>query len=496
MPKRILVGQFMHETNTFCRTPTDVDAFRRFFCHEGDSVLSDLRDTNSEVAGFIDVAEAEGWELVPTVACFATPSGPVTRAAWDHFAGTIVAAARERGPFDGILLSLHGAMVTEDDLDGEGALLAALREAAGSDVPMLATLDLHANVTDRMAALADGLVSYATFPHVDMRDTGAKAADILAAIFRSGRRPRVALARRPMLTAAEGGRTDTGPMVALLQQARSLETRDGVLDVSINAGFALADTPQTGPTVTVTSVGDAGEAAEIADTLMDVIWRARDRVMERYYTVDEAAALARTFDAAQGPLVIADFSDNPGDGAYGDATALLAALIEHGVTDAAFGGLHDEAAAHHLHEAGLGAEVSLSLGGRSDPSMGGGPLTLTGTVVHLSDGPFVCDGPMWKDMRQSTGRSAVFRVGGIDILVTSNLVQAIDRQMFVANGIDPLSKRVVALKSQQHFRAAFEPMAGKVILADSGGLASPDFARLPYRFVRRPLHPLDPSAND
>lgn len=496
MPKRILVGQFMHETNTFCRTPTDVDAFRRFFCFEGDAVLSDLRGTNSEVAGFIDAAEAEGWDLVPTVACFATPSGPVTRAAWDHFAGAILETARAQGPLDGVLLSLHGAMVTEDDRDGEGALMAALREELGRDVPLVATLDLHANVTDRMADLADGLVSYATFPHVDMRETGAKAGRILASVFRTGRRPRVTLARRPMLTAAEGGRTDTGPMVGLLQQARSLETRDGVLDVSINAGFALADTPQTGPTVTVTTTGDAAEAREIAESLMDAIWRARDRVMEHYYTVDEAAGVARDYNASRGPLVIADFSDNPGDGAYGDATALLSSLIAHDARDVAFGGLYDEAAALHLHEAGLGAEVTLALGGRSDPSMGGGPLTLTGTVAHLSDGAFVCDGPMWKGMRQSTGRSAVFRVGGVDILVTSNLVQAIDRQMFLANGIDPQRKRVVALKSQQHFRAAFEPIAGKVILADSGGLASPDFARLPYRFVRRPLHPLDPAVGD
>lgn len=491
MPKRILFGQFMHETNTFCRTPTDIESFRRFFCYEGASVLAELRDTNSEVAGFMDVADAEGWQLVPTVACFATPSGPVTRDAWAHFAGAILDTTSASGPFDGVLLSLHGAMVTEDDLDGEGALLAGVRARVGPDVPVVVTLDLHANVTERMAAEADALVSYATFPHVDMRETGAKAAGILARTFALGRRPHVVLARRPMLTAAEGGRTDTGPMVVLLQQARSLETRDGVLDVSVNAGFALADTPETGPTATVTTFGDPAEARDIAEALMDIVWRERDRVMEQYLTVAEAAELAAAFDGRSGPLVIADFSDNPGDGAYGDATNLLAALVERGVADAAFGGIHDEAAAERLHAAGVGARLSLPIGGRRDPMFGGGPLHLTGTVTHISDGSFRCDGPMWKGMRQSTGRSAVFHVGGIDILVTSNLVQAIDRQMFLANGIDLTAKRVIALKSQQHFRAAFEPTAGRVVLADSGALASPDFGRLPYRRVNRPVHPLD-----
>lgn len=492
MPKRILVGQFMHETNTFCRRPTDLDAFRRFFCYESDTVPAQLRGTNNEVAGFIDVAEDQGWDLVHTVACFATPSGPVTSGAWDYLAGGILGAARSGGPFDGVLLSLHGAMVTDLADDGEGALVGGLRAILGPAVPIAVTLDLHANVSARMVADADAIVSYATFPHVDMRQTGQKAARILARVLNEALRPRVVMARRPMLTAAEGGRTDAGPMPAVLTRARSLETRKGVLDISVNAGFALADTAETGPSVTVTTCGDPAEAEDIAEALMDGLWQSRDQVAERYFSVAEAVALARRFEASQGPLVIADFSDNPGDGAYGDATNLLAGMIGDGVEDAAFGGLYDPAAAHRLHAAGVGATVTLDLGGLADPAFGGGPLNVDGQVICLTEGDFTCDGPMWAGMKQSCGPSAVLRVGGIDILVTSSLVQAIDLQMFVANGIDPRAKRVVALKSQQHFRAAFQPIAGRVVLADSGGLASPDFSRLPYRHVRRPIHPLDP----
>lgn len=487
---RVLVGQFMHETNTFSRALTEIDNFRNFFCFEGRAVLDGLRDTNNEVAGFIDIADANHWSLVPTVATFATPGGRVTGRAWKHFVGMILEGARN-GKFDGVALSLHGAMVTEDFEDGEGELLEQLRKVIGTQVPVAVTLDLHANVSEKMVSLADILVSYKTFPHVDMRETGRKAAQLLARTMESEISPTVESATCPLLTACEGGRTDRGPMVSLLREAVSLEQTPGVLDISLNAGFPLADTPFTGPRVTVVSDGLVPEASRIARTLIDQVWDHRDQQIERYFSVREAAQKARSPITTSGPLVIADYSDNPGDGAYGDATNLLAALLEARVHCAAFGALHDPEVARSLHRRKVGDEIEVSLGGKHDPRFGGGPLRVRGRIQSLTNGDFVCDGPMWKGVRQSAGDSAVLRVGDLDILITTHVIQAIDLQLFIANGIDPRRKQVVAVKSQQHFRAAFEPIAEEVILAESGGLASNNFAQHPYQRVRRPIYPLD-----
>lgn len=487
---RVLVGQFMHETNTFSKELTDVENFRNFFCFEGHAVIENLRDTNNEVAGFLDVAAENNWTLIPTVATFATPGGYVTARAWQHFVGSILKSA-ENADLDGVALSLHGAMVTEDFEDGEGELLEQLRQVIGSRIPVAITLDLHANVSDRMVALADILVSYKTFPHVDMRETGRKAAQLLAQTMSSEITPVTEVASCAMLTACEGGRTDRGPMVSLLRDAGRFEETPNILDVSVNAGFPLADTQFTGPTVTVVSDGATPDAPRIARTLIERVWESRDDRVEHYYSVQEAALKAKRHRGVSGPLVIADYSDNPGDGAYGDATNLLAALLEAGVECAAFGAICDPDVAASLHQRNIGDEVVIELGGKHDPAFGGGPLKLRGRLQCLTNGDFVCDGPMWKGMHQSAGNSAVVRVDGVDILVTTHVVQAIDLQLFVANGIEPREKRVVALKSQQHFRAAFEPIAEQVILADSGGLASNNFAQHPYRNLRRPIHPLD-----
>lgn len=492
MTKRILTAQFMHETNTFSVRKTDLQAFRDFYFFEGDAIHQSLADTNNEIAGFIDVAQSRDWELIHTVACYATPSGPVTDGAWDRVVGAILKTARTQGPFDGVLLSLHGSMVTQSTNDGERRLVSEIRSLLGPAVPIAVTLDLHANVAPAMVEDIQILCSYRTFPHIDMRRCGAQAAGLLARTMDGEIRPRVYIAKRPMLTAPEGGRTDIGPMPHWLERAEA-ECRDkDVLDVSINAGFSFSDVEDVGPSVTVTANGAHERFQRIAEGLMQAIWEGRDETVETLYPVEVAVGMAAQMqEVEQGPFIIADFSDNPGDGAYGDATNLLAAMLKADLSNAAFGALWDPEAAEIMHRIGKGGTVTLAIGGKTDPAHGGGPLTVSGTVVSATNGDFVCDGPMWKGVQQSTGPSAVLRVGGLDILVTSRVMQVIDRQIFIANGIDPERKATIGLKSIQHFRAAFEPIARKVVLADSGALASQDHATRSYRNVPRPLHPLD-----
>jgi microcystin degradation protein MlrC len=263
--------------------------------------------------------------------------------------------------------------------------------------------------------------------------------------------------------------------------------------VSLNAGFPFADIADVGATVVIT--GERGEEEHLrglAEALAGEVWAYREVVSNTFYTPAEAAAIAAGHQGGGKPLVIADFADNPGAGAYGDATNLLRAMLDAGLENAAFACVRDEEAARALAAAGPGAAAAGDLGGKVDPAFGGPPLRLTGEVVNVTDGRFVCDGPMWQGVEKHLGTTVVFRVGGIDIVVASHLLQVTDRQVFLSQGIDPTKKRTLAVKSMQHFRAAFEPIASEVIVCDSGALASPDMSRLPYARIPRPIHPLDP----
>ncbi|MBN34492.1 MAG: microcystin degradation protein MlrC [Rhodospirillaceae bacterium] len=494
MPFRVLTAQFMHETNTFATVKTDVAAFERIICCRGaDEIVGHLKDTNTETAGYIDVAEAHGWEQIHTVAAAANPLGLVTDETFEHFVGLMTTGLEEAGPVDGIALALHGAMVSESHEDAETEIVRRLRTIAGPDIPICCTFDLHANVGPDFVEMVQIVCSYLTYPHIDMRERARKAGDLLQRAMAGEIKPKLVYARRPMVQGADGGRTDVEPMIGLRAKADAAMASDPrLLDISINAGFNQSDIFDVGPSVIVTADGDDPAFTGIAEDLMDDIWEARHVINNRYLRVGEAAEVARSFNYRNRPLVIADYADNPGAGAYGDATNLLAAMLDARLDNACFGALYDPAAAADLTMAGLGVRMTLHLGGKTDPAFGGPPLLLTGDIVSLTDGVTTFDGPMMAGVTKSFGPTAVFRVDGIDILVVSNLMQITDLQQFLAHGIDPSEKKTVALKSMQHFRATYEPLAEKVIVCDSGALATPDFTRFTFRNARRPMFPFDP----
>ena len=488
----VLTAEFSHETNTFNCKPADYAAFAAQGIQLGDDALALQGEANTEIAGFLDIGRQNGWRLIHTVSAFAQPCGPVTRDAYERIAGMIIGATKQhKNELNGILLDLHGAMVTEFSEDGEGELLERLRAVVGSDLPIGMTLDLHANVTRRMARLADIIVCFKSFPHVDMRECGRQAAGILHRAMRGEVKPVTIRAERPMLSEVNDGRTDIGAMVERIARARAYEREPDVFAVSVNAGFPNADIEEVGPTVLVTCQGDLARHRAFAEALAHDMWTRRFESVYDYLTVEEAVRQAKTFDARHGPFVIADYADNPGAGGYGDSTNLLRAMIEADVQDACFGPIVDPEAAAELHRRKVGDRISIRLGGKTDPRVGGAPLALEGTLLLLSNGDFVGDGPMLGGLKLSWGTSAVLRAGGIDILVTTIPRQMLDLQQFRTFGIDPAAKRAVGLKSMQHFRAAFEPIAGKVVVCDSGALCTPDLTKLPYRHVRRPIFPLD-----
>lgn len=499
MTHHVLTAEFLHESNTFKKGLTELHNFEVDALMEGDEALARLSDGNTGLSGFTDVADEAGWDLTHVISAYAVPGSKVSRHAFEHVAGKICAAVEQhKDSLDGILLAMHGAMVTEFCEDGEGELLQRLRDIVGPDMPIATTLDLHCNVTPQMAELADIIVSYKTYPHIDLRERGQQAGRILEAAMAGKSRPKTCRVACPMLDDPNGGRTDVGPIVPLYARALDHETEAGIHCVSINAGFSDADIRDMGPTVLVTydanTDGAEARAHTISQQIAAEIWEARNSVANDFLSVENACAVAASFDTANGPLVIADYADNPGSGAYGDATNLLAAMLDAGLKNATFAPMIDPDAAAALCAGAVGDTVTLDLGGKNDPAFGGGPLTLSGQIMHISDGWLTGDGPMLGGLRRSFGPTAVLRVDGIDILVTTERDQMLDLQQFKTFGIQPEQKSVVAVKSMQHFRAAFEPIAGKVIVCDSGALSTPQMSRRPYVNVRRPIWPLDADA--
>jgi microcystin degradation protein MlrC len=492
MVYRVLVAQFMHETNTFSKLPTTLEDYRRRWLIEGEAMVPRFIGTKNEVGGYIDAAKKYGWQPVWAGAANATPSGKLTRETWEHIRDMIVGAAKKAGKLDAICLSLHGAAVTETEDDAEGALLEALRGVVGPDMPIVATLDLHANATAKMARNANALVSYRTYPHIDGYERAAQAAALVQEALEGEKQPRCLLVQPAMLEGADHGRTtQPGLMRDLLAKADAFEKEPGINVVSVQAGFTWADIPHTGPSVAV-SFEPAAEARAraVAAAMLDEIWKRRDESSSDYRPISDAIAAAKAGVGKQGPLVVADGTDNPGGGGYNDTTPVLQALIDAKVENVAFGTIFDPGTVQQAIGAGVDATIDVVLGGHTDPSMGG-PVKAKATVKMLSDGSFRNDGPMNAGVETSMGPTAVLRIGGIDVVTISNRIQTIDLQVFLSQGIDPRTKSVVVVKSVQHFRAAYAPIAREILLVDSGGICSPDITRLKFTKLRRPIWPLD-----
>jgi len=494
MGHRVAVIEYMHETNTFSVLSTDESHFLGGHYYAGEEIEPQFRNTNSELGGFISAVDRYKWTSVFTVAALAEPGGVVTESARQHLTQEIISRLCESGPYDGIFIAFHGSMVTETSQDGETQLLKRIREVIGTQIPIAVTLDLHANIFDEMAHYADIAVSYRSYPHIDMAERAEEACGLLERAMNNEIQPALEIARPAMLQGCDDGRTtQAGPMKSLLASAAREMNQDGILCVSINAGFTDADVEAAGPSVIVCydKLSDRqSSAGSVAQNICDEIWRWRDA---HTMPISLSKCLTQLDSRQHGEetLVIADFSDNPGSGSYGDCTAILKALLDRDVKNAAVGALWDPEAVAELARYGEGATVTVTIGGKIAASIGGGPITVTGNISSVGDGHFIFEGPMHRGMAGQLGMCACLTVGGVDILLVSERMQMLDKNIFRAAGIEPDKKSILVVKSMQHFRAAFEPGAGEVIVTDAGGLCTPDVKRRTYTKVRRPIFPLD-----
>lgn len=488
---RIAIGCIIHETNSFSRRPIRLDEFGSRYFLTGPEV-SQLAGTNSEIAGFLDTIESRGWDAVPLLAASCGPSGPLLAGEWQKLRGRLSRALTGAGPVDGVLFGLHGAMMAEGEPDADGALLTNLRAAIGK-VPLVVTLDMHANVSPLMTEKADALIAYRTYPHVDQRLTGQRAGAVLARYLADGRPAAHVRAQPPVLDTAAHGRTDPpGPMNELLGLAEAAEAQPGIDAVNLLIGFPWGDSACAGPSVTV-SGADPARAERIARDFAARLLRHTDSVEMSF--PDAATAVRAALCAPPGkPAVLADFADNPSAGAYGDSPNLLRALVEVGANGAVFASLFDPETVVRARAVGVGAIAGFRLGGRWTPDMTP-PLAVEARVERLSDGRFVCEGPMLAGTIQSLGDAALLSIGGargVRVIVASRPVAAFDRNLLRLFGIEPAEARILVLKSRNHCRAAFGPISSSVTLVDAGGIASMRLHELPFAHVRRPVWPLDP----
>ncbi len=498
---RIAIGGISHESNSFSPVPTSLESFP-YPPPPGDRIISSYRNTRTIIGGFLDAAEKLSLEPVPIFWTAARPSRPVDQVAYDTLKTEFLDCLRSTTNIDGVILTLHGAMVTEEIEDAEGNLIRAVREVVGS-LPIVTTLDLHANITAEMAEDADIIIGYDTYPHIDHHERGFEAAQLVLATIEGQIHPTTAYRQLPLLTSAPAQCTMKPPMSEVIKKLHALEGRSGVVTATLSMGFAFADIHDAGASVLVTTNGDQALAEQHAEEFARYVWEMRDAFDINLVSVEEGIEYANSTEGK--PIVLADGADNPGGGGPCDGTTILRAFIEADVQDAVIAVIADRESVASAIETGVGNQVELNVGGKTD-RLHGDPVPVTAYVKTISDGQYVSKGPMGRgwhstkvDPRLSggiggMGRTAVVKVGGVEIILTEQRVQPIDAEVLRSVGIEPTDRKLIALKSAVHFRADYTPIAHEILDTDTPGVHNPNLFTYAYQNVRRPIYPLDSNA--
>ncbi len=485
---KILAGGIMHESNTFAATPADRRRFEQGSLAHGPDVIEIWKDAHHEFGGFIEGAQRHGFDLVPSVMAWATPSGPVDDAVFDEVVDRITVDAAATTP-DGVLLALHGAMVTRNHPSADTEVLRRVREAIGWKIPLVASLDFHANCDPRMADYADALVGYQTYPHIDQRQRGMLAAELIARTIRREIRPVTHIAKRLMIANILGQATDREPMKDLMAAARAAERRPGMLSISVMGGFYYADVPPMGPSVIAVADGDRELARDAAEKLADRMWEVRQGLYVPCTSPE--AAVQQALAAERGPVVLVDLGDNIGGGSAGDGTVLLAEIIklkaQHAVVT-----LFAPDAVKECKRLGIGGHFSRRVGGTVD-RLHGDPVEVRGTITGLFDGQWIESEARHGGRRQNDqGPTAVVKLDGDNTLVLNSLqTPPFSLGQLTSVGIDPMAAQMIVVKAAVAYKAAYAPVAASIIEVDTPGVTAVNPSRFTYKNIPRPMFPLD-----
>jgi microcystin degradation protein MlrC len=483
---RIAIAGFMHESNTFNPLPTNRASFAAQSLIYGPDLIHEWREAHHEVGGFIASARVHGFEPVPLVMAWATPSGPVSDDIFEEVTSRIIDGVQRERP-DGLLLALHGAMVAEKHLDADGETVERLRRALGPDLPIVVSLDLHGNISQRLADHCNAAVAYRTNPHVDQRECGQRAAALLVRTLRGEVRPRLALAKPPVIVNIMVQDTSLEPLKLLMDEIRTLETRRGILAASFLPAFAYSDVPQMGPAVLVVADGDGELAQREADRFAARVWDMRAQLTRDL--PDAATAVAEALQTPKQPVVLVDTGDNVGGGSSADGTVLLAELLRQGATGSVVC-LYDPEAVQQCVTAGVGRDVQLRVGGKVD-RLHGAPVNVTGRLRLLHDGTYVEEQVRHGGKRTNyMGLTALLELAGGNLLVLNSLRHPpFSIGQLTCLGIRPERQRILVVKAAIAYKAAYLPVAGHVIEVDTPGVTAVNPRRFAYRHIQ-PMYPL------
>lgn len=476
---KVFIAGLDTETNTFAPIPTGPRAFAEGFIAHGDATRRPENYCSAQLYVWRRLAAERGWDVAESLCAYAEPGGTVVRAVYESFREEILADLRRAMPVGGVLLALHGAMVADGYDDCEGDLLGHVRAIVGPGVPVGAELDLHCHITDAMVRHATALVAYKEYPHVDIPDRAADLFRVIAHAVEGKTRPVSASFDCRMISTY---RTTEQPLRGFVDRMKALEGKDGILSVSLGHGFPWGDVPDVGAKVVVIADGDRGKAERLARALGEEFYAMREAAAPQFLSMDEAIDGALAIDG--GPIVIADVSDNAGGGAPGDATFFLRRLLDRGVRNAASGFYWDPMAVRASFEAGLGASLDLRIGGKTGAASGA-PVDLRVTVKGLADEVTQRFG----DAPVSMGATAWVEAEGIDLILNSLRTQVFHPEGMTKLGLDLASRKLVVVKSTQHFHAGFAPIAKAVLYAAPPGALTRDFAAIPYKKMTRPYWP-------
>ena len=482
--KKIIIAGFQHETNTFAPTKASYADFVQGGgfppLSRGADILK-FREQNIPIGGFIQQAEQFGYQLLPVIWAGTSPSAHVEQDTYQRICDEIIASIQQH-PAEAVYLDLHGAMVSEQVDDGEGELLRRVREAVGPDIPVIASLDFHANVTQAMFAHSDVLICYRTYPHVDMAQTGQRCAQVLDQIFR-GKKLHKQMYKLPFLIALNAQCTELEPTQSCMNLLEQLEQNNPV-QMNFTPGFPAADFAECGGCIW----GYSENAVQLDQAMQRYIAHVLQQethwnmgFLSPDHAVQQALQLYQQHHSTK-PVVIADTQDNPGAGGDSNTTGMLSALHRHQVKNALIGLIVDPAVVQQAYQLELGQHFYAQLGGTSGIA-GDAPFSAKFKIKAYSDGKFSYGGPMMHGVEADIGPSVLLEIDGIEIAVSSYKAQLLDRNMFRIFGVVPQDKSIIVVKSSVHFRADFQDMAAAILVAKAPGAMKADPNDLPWQKI-------------
>jgi len=463
---KIAIGGFQHETNTFAPKRSTYEDFVEAdgwpgLTHGGDLVCA-LEGYNIGVTGLLEGAYELGWDIAPMSWCYGGAGGIVTEDAFERISALLLNDLKNAGAVDGLLLDLHGAMVTEHFEDGEGEFLRRVRAQVGPDIPIVACLDLHANLTAEMFYLADRLIIYRTYPHLDMAETGRRAAHHMAEILRHRDSEHKAFRQLPFLIPNTVGCTLNNPTKGVYERLSELELQSGIYHISMACGFCPSDVPHCGPAIVAYGADEAKVEAAVDDLYQYVTQREAEFMPDLWSVKNAVRHAISNGTKYDRPIILADVQDNYGGGTESDTNWILAELIHQGATDATVGVLCDSEVAATAHAAGVGADILVGLGGKSGLP-GHTPYVSSYRVESVGDGNIQSTGKYFAGGMMRLGPMVLLRIGGVRVIVSTFAEQAADQAMFTHLGVEPSEEKILVLKSSVHYRADFEPIAAEIL---------------------------------